>query len=259
MAHSPYPPFQGVEPIDTERSIEAERAHRKRMCALGYRIFGALRWGQLGDGHISARDPEYTDHFWVLDWGIPFRAATVGDLVLVGPDGSVKNGDGEATGAVNTAGYNIHAPLLAARPDVVSAAHTHTGFGTPWSANVEPFQPISQESCAFVFDQAIFDDEEVEVLSPDGGKRIAAALGENKLCILRNHGLLTVSPTVEGAVGFFVMAERVAEVHVKAPNAKPISEESARIAASTLQPAEVGWRLFQWLVKDLVPDPTIVD
>ncbi|MEZ5225215.1 MAG: hypothetical protein R2710_00670 [Acidimicrobiales bacterium] len=59
--------------------------------------------------------------------------------------------------------------------------------------------------------------------------------------------------------GFFVMAERVAEVHVKAPNAKPISEESARIAASTLQPAEVGWRLFQWLVKDLVPDPTIVD
>ncbi|MEZ5225216.1 MAG: class II aldolase/adducin family protein [Acidimicrobiales bacterium] len=137
MAHSPYPPFQGVEPIDTERSIEAERAHRKRMCALGYRIFGALRWGQLGDGHISARDPEYTDHFWVLDWGIPFRAATVGDLVLVGPDGSVKNGDGEATGAVNTAGYNIHAPLLAARPDVVSAAHTHTGFGTPWSANVE--------------------------------------------------------------------------------------------------------------------------
>ncbi len=259
MAHSPYPPFQGVDPIDTQRSTEAERAHRKRMCALGYRIFGALRWGQLGDGHISARDPECTDHFWVLDWGIPFRSATVGDLVLVGPDGSVKNGNGEATGAVNTAGYNIHSPLLAARPDVVSAAHTHTGFGTPWSATVEPFKPISQESCAFVFDQAVFDDEEVEVLSPDGGKRIAAALGENKLAILRNHGLLTVAPTVEGAVGFFVMAERVAEVHVKAPQAKPISEEAARIAASTLQPAEVGWRVFQWLVKDLVPDTSIVD
>ncbi len=259
MSHSPYPPFPGVAPLDTIRTSDEERAHRKRTCALGYRVFGAMRWGQLGDGHISARDPELTDHFWVLDWGVPFRAATVGDLVLVGPDGSVKNPDGDPTGAVNTAGYNIHAPLLAARPDVVSAAHTHTGFGTPWSANVEPFSAISQESCAFVFDQAMFDDEEVEVLSTDGGKRIAAALGDNKLCILRNHGLLTVAPTVEAAVGFFVMAERVAEVHVKAPNARPISVEAARIAAATLQPPEVGWRLFQWLVKDLVSDPSIVD
>ena len=242
MSESPYPPFPGVEPIDTVRSVEAERAHRKRMCAIGYRIFGAMRWGQLGDGHISARDPERTDHFWVLDWGVPFRFATVGDLVLVGPDGSVSDADGKPTGAVNTAGYNIHAPLLAARPDVVSAAHTHTGYGTPWSANVAPFRAISQESCAYVFDQALFDDEEVEVLSTDGGKRIAAALGDRKFCILRNHGLLTVAPTVEGAVGFFVMAERVAEVHVKAPEAQAISDESAAVAARTLAPADVGWR-----------------
>jgi ribulose-5-phosphate 4-epimerase/fuculose-1-phosphate aldolase len=77
-------------------------------------------------------------------------------LVLVGPGGEVKGGDGNATGAVNRAGYNIHHPLLAARPDVVSAAHTHTAFGTLWSANVEPFRALSQESCAFVFDQALF-------------------------------------------------------------------------------------------------------
>jgi hypothetical protein len=39
----PYPPFDGVEPYGTARSIADERAHRKQMCALGYRIFGALR------------------------------------------------------------------------------------------------------------------------------------------------------------------------------------------------------------------------
>jgi hypothetical protein len=54
---SPYPPFNGVEPYGTVRSVAEERAHRKRMCALGYRIFGALRWGMLGDGHISAVTP----------------------------------------------------------------------------------------------------------------------------------------------------------------------------------------------------------
>ena len=256
---SEYPEFPGVEPYLTQRTVEAERAHRKRMCAIGYRIFASQRWGQLGDGHISARDPELTDHFWVLDWGVPFGEATVDALVLVGPDGAVKDVDGNPTGAVNTAGYNIHAPLLAARPDVVSAAHTHTQFGTPWSANVAPFRAISQESTSFVFDQAMFDDEEVEVLTYDGGKRIGAALGGNKLVILRNHGLLTVGPTVEDAVGWFVLAERVAEVHVKAPDGRAISDEAAAVAASTMAPQGGGWRVFQWLQRSLVPDTTVVD
>ena len=236
MTSSPYPPFNGVEPYGTVRSVADERAHRKRMCALGYRIFGAMRWGMLGDGHISARDPELTDHFWLLDWGVPFAEATVHQLVLVGPGGEVKDADGNATGAVNTAGYYIHHPLLAARPDIVSASHTHTAFGTPWSANVEPFRALSQEACAFVFDQALFDDEEVEVLSIDGGKRIAAALGNRKFCILRNHGLLTVGRSVEESVGWFVMAERVAEVHVKAPNGRPISDEAAAACGVDTRP-----------------------
>jgi ribulose-5-phosphate 4-epimerase/fuculose-1-phosphate aldolase len=248
---SEYPGFDGIEPYGTVRSPEAERAHRREIAATGYRIFGALRWGQLGDGHVSARDPILTDHFWLLDWGVPFHRATPDRMVLVGPGGEVKDADGNSTGAVNTAGYNIHAPVLAARPEAVSAAHTHTQFGTPWSANVKPFRAISQESCAFVFDQAMFDDEEVEVLSIDGGKRIAAALGDAKLCILRNHGVLTVGNSVEAAVGWFVMAERVAEVHVKAPLGKAISDEAARIAASTLAPEHAGWRIFQWLRRSL--------
>ncbi len=256
---SEYPRF-GDNEFGAVRSIEDERAHRKRMCAIGYRIFGAMRWGGLGDGHISARDPERTDHFWLLDWGVPFREATVSRLVLVGPDGRVVDGGAEAEiGAVNTAGYNIHWPLLDARPDAVSAAHTHTGYGTPWSANVKPFEPISQESTAFVFDQSLFDDEEVEVLSVDGGRRIAAAAGDTKLCILRNHGTLTIGGSVEEAVGWFVMAERVAEVHVKAPEAKPISVEAAKVAAATMAEPETGWRVFQWLMRDLVPDPSVVD
>ena len=109
-----YPGFPGVDAYDTGRSPEAERAHRKEMCSLGYRILGAQRWGQLGDGHVSARDSILTDHFWLLDWGVPFSAATPEQLVLVGPGGDVVDADGNPTGAVNTAGYNIHAPLLEA-------------------------------------------------------------------------------------------------------------------------------------------------
>ncbi len=109
-----------------------------------------------------------------------------------------------------------------------------------------------------MFDQSLFDDEEVEVLSYDGGKRIAAALGDRKFCILRNHGPLTVGASVEEAVGWFVMAERVAEVHVKAPHGIPISDEAAAVAAETLAPPSTGWRMFQWLRRSLIDDPDVV-
>jgi ribulose-5-phosphate 4-epimerase/fuculose-1-phosphate aldolase len=119
------------------------RARRKRDCALGYRLLAAQRWGDLGDGHISARDPERTDCFWMLRYGVSYHAAKVSDLVLVGPDGSLIEGEG----AVNVAGYYIHQPILAARPDAVSAVHVHTGWGTPFSSEARLLEPITQEAC----------------------------------------------------------------------------------------------------------------
>ncbi len=259
MDSTDFYPLSGVEPYGTQRSITDERSHRKRMCALGYRVFGALRWGQLGDGHISARDPELSDHFWILDHGVPFRLATMNNLVLVGPDGVVAERGPDASGGVNAAGYNIHSPILQARLDAVSVAHTHTPHGTAWSANAKLFNAISQESTAFVFDQALFDDEEVEVLNLKGGRRIADAAGRARLCILRNHGLLTIGATVEETIGFFVLAERVAEVHVRAPGARAISTEAAKAAAESLADPQTGWRAFQWLVRDLIADPSVVE
>ena len=58
--------------------------------------------------------------------------------------------------------------------------------------------------------------------------------------------------TVEEAVGWFVMAERVAEVHVKAPNGKAISDEAAAIAAGPMANELTGWRVFQWLRRSLL-------
>jgi ribulose-5-phosphate 4-epimerase/fuculose-1-phosphate aldolase len=238
-----------------ERSADEIRLRRKREVALGYRILAAQRWGDLGDGHISARDPERTDCFWLLRYGVSYHAARVSDLVLVGPDGKLVEGEGP----INVAAFYIHHPILMARPDAVSATHVHTGWGTPFSAEVRPFLPITQESCIFFEDHAIFDDEEVQVQSVDGGKRIAAALGANRAIILRNHGLLTVGDRVSEAVGSFVHMERVAEAHMKVRDAKPISAAAARFAKSDLTRYGVGRAAFWSLVARHIGDPAVVD
>lgn len=234
-----------------EAQAEEIRSSRKLALALGYRVLASQRWGDVGDGHISARDPERTDCFWMLRYGVSYHAAKVGDMVLVGPDGKLAGGEG----FINIAGYYIHHPILMARPDVISACHVHTGWGTPFSAEVRPIEPISQESCIFFEDHAIFDDEEVQIQSVDGGKRIADAIGNNRAVILRNHGLLTVGDSVEEAVGSFVQLERVAEVHMKARDAKPISPEAARYAQADFRrfgPGKVAFgSLVRWHVGDL--------
>ena len=62
---------------------------------------------------------------------------------------------------------------------------------------------------------------------------------------------MTVGTSIEAAIGWFVMAERVAEVHVKAPDGLAISNEAAVIAASTMSSELAGWRIFQWLRRSL--------
>ena len=248
---------------ETVRTVAEERAHRKAQVGMGYRLFAAYGWGDDGAGHITARDPELTDHMWLLAGGVAFRHATPEALVLVGPDGAIAEGVGgmgyEGGRSRDHAGYNvtahnIHRPIHMARPDVVCAVHTHTAYGTPLAALVEPLKMVSQESCAFYDDQAIYEGEDVDVRDVDGGARIAAALGPNRLVFLANHGMLTVGASVAAALGFFFLAERAAEVQMKAPAARVISDAAAAATYDGYGHESTGELVFDYLVSSRLDD-----
>lgn len=230
---------------DVVLDVAAERLRRQSDVVAGYRIFASYGWGDDGSGHISARDPQHTESFWLLRYGVAFAKATIADLVLVGPDG-ITSDDGERT--INEAAFCIHAPIHRARPDVVAVAHTHTGYGTPFAALARPIRACSQEACAFHRDQSVFEGEELDVVDPAVGVQLAAALGQHRLLVLANHGLLTVGATVGQAVAFFVLAERAAEVEIKAgPAARVVSDDSAAEVYRTVGPPSHGDDVFTWL------------
>jgi len=137
--------------------------------------------------------------------------------------------------------------------------HVHTQWGTPFSAEARPIQPITQESCFFFENHALFDDEEVQVQDTDCGARIADCLGPHGAIILRNHGLLTVGESVAEAVGLFIYLERAAEAHMKARDARPISAESARYAKQDLLGSGDAQSGFRSMVKRHIGDPSIVE
>ena len=185
-------------------TFEEERALRKRQLAAAYRIFARFGFDEGLAGHITARDPERLDHFWVNPLGKHFSRIRVSDLILVNHEGKVVEGDA----MVNTAAFAIHSQIHAARPDVVAAAHTHSVHGKAWSALGRLLDPITQDSCAFFEDHGLFDDYTGVVLDLEEGKRLAHALGEKKAVILRNHGLLTVGHSVAEAAWWFVSMDR---------------------------------------------------
>ena len=212
-------------------NIDERREQVKREIVFGYRVFAALGWGDLGDGHISGRDPEQPNCFWLLNADTPFIHATIDSLVLIDDQGNVVEGNG----VTNRPAFHIHWPILRARSELNSVAHTHTPAGTPFSGEARLFDSITQESCYFVDDHALFDDEEVQVQSTECGDRIAEALNRNCGLILRNHGLLTVGSSVRQAVSLFVLMERVAEAHLAtAGRGQPISHNAAHYAKQDL-------------------------
>ncbi|MFN5602805.1 MAG: class II aldolase/adducin family protein, partial [Acidimicrobiaceae bacterium] len=112
------------------RTIEEERLHRKQRLAGALRIFGRFGFGEGVAGHITVRDPEFPDHFWVNPLGLSFRHMRVSDLILVNHHGEVVYGKH----SVNRAAYVLHAAVHTARPDVIAAAHAHSVYGKAFSS-----------------------------------------------------------------------------------------------------------------------------
>jgi ribulose-5-phosphate 4-epimerase/fuculose-1-phosphate aldolase len=225
-------------------SVEEERLHRKQRLAAAFRMFSKCGFDEGVAGHITARDPELTDHFWVNPFGMHFGQIRVSDLILVNDKGDVVEGGRP----VNAAAFAIHSQVHRARPDVVAAAHAHSLYGKSWSSLGRLLDPITQDACAFYGDHALFDDYTGVVLDTEEGRRISGALGTRKAVILRNHGLLTVGESVDEAAWWFLTMERSCQAQLLAEAAGApvlIDEAAAELTASQVGSRIAGWFSFQ--------------
>lgn len=231
--------------------VEDERRHRQQRLAAAFRLFARYGFDEGVAGHITVRDPEWTDCFWVNPFGMYFGHIRVSDLLLVNHKGEVVQGDGP----VNAAAFAIHSQIHQARPDANAAAHAHSLYSKTWSTLGRLLDPLTQDACAFYEDHALFDDYTGVVLDLEEGKRIANTLGDRKAIILRNHGLLTVGNTVDEAAWWFITMDRSCQAQLMAEAAgKPvlIEPETASLTYSQIGSHRIGWFSFQSLYDKIV-------
>ena len=235
----------------TFETVEEERLHRKQKLAGALRIFGRLGFGEGVAGHITVRDPEFPDHFWVNPFGLSFRHMRVSDLLLVDHNGDVVYG----STPVNRAAFVIHSAIHQARPDVISAAHSHSVNGKAFASLGIPLDPITQDACAFYDDHRVITEQGgAVVFDIAAGKELAAAFPTGKAAIHQNHGLFTVGQTVDEACFWFVTMERSCQAQLLAMAAgtpKLIAADMARYTFDQTGFPAAGWFSFQPLWQEI--------
>lgn len=242
--------------FDEGQTVAEVRLTRKRKMAAGFRLFARYGFDEGCAGHITVRDPEFPDTFWVNPFRVHFCQVKVSDLIRVDHSGKILEGKHE----LNVAAFSIHSQIHHHRPDVGAAAHTHAMYGRAWSALGRKLDPISQDACAFYQDHEVYKDFGGVVITTDEGANICRTMGNKKAAILENHGLLTVGQTIDEAVFWYIAMEKLAQSQLLAEAAaagKPLSLIKHDIAVqshSLMGTPEVGRIQFIPLYKKIIAE-----
>jgi len=224
-----------------------EREFQKGRLALAFRIFAKFGFDEGVAGHITLRDPVEPTSFWVNPFGVAWPLLKASDLILVNKDGKVV--DGGPVRLLNTAAYMIHHAVHTARPEINCVAHSHSIYGRAFCTLGRNLDTITQDSCAFHNDIALYASFRGIVLAADEGLAIASALGQKKAALLQNHGLLTCGETIESTVFWFMSLEKCCHAQLMADAAAggrghetiKINDDDAAYTYKTVGTEIAGW------------------
>lgn len=82
-----------VEGIPQFDSYAAKRQWTLEHLAGAFRVFGREGYAEGIAGHISVRDPEFSDRFWINPLAVHFKMMKVSDLICLDMEGNVVGGN----------------------------------------------------------------------------------------------------------------------------------------------------------------------
>jgi ribulose-5-phosphate 4-epimerase/fuculose-1-phosphate aldolase len=211
---------------DVRAQVSADEWQVRVDLAACYRLVAMYGWDDIVFTHISARVPGPDHHFLINPYGMMFEEITASSLVKVDEQ---CNKVLDSPYPVNLAGFVIHSAIHAGRPDVQCVLHTHTPDGVAVSAQEHGLLPISQQATIALSSLGYHDYEGIAVNDAEK-PRLVNDLGHNANFILRNHGLLTVGPTVADAFLVMFNLQRACEIQVRALSAT-VTQVDPRIVA----------------------------
>jgi ribulose-5-phosphate 4-epimerase/fuculose-1-phosphate aldolase len=213
---------------------EIERELRVQLAGT-YRIFSMLGWTELIYNHITLRLPGPQTHFLINPFGLHYTEVTAANLIKIDLDGNVIEA---SANPVNPAGFVVHAAIHRAVPDAHCVMHTHTTAGLAVACSETGLENTNFYS-AQIDGMVAYHDFEGITVRADEGPRLIANLGDKRLMILRNHGLLAAGSTIAQTFARLWTLNRACEIQLATAalgRARPIAPDiAAQCARDSLQ------------------------
>jgi ribulose-5-phosphate 4-epimerase/fuculose-1-phosphate aldolase len=225
-----------------------------------YRLMAHYGMTEMIANHISMRLPGPNNEFLLNPYGMLYEEMTASSMIRVDVEGKVLFSATDY--GINHAGYVIHSAIHKARHDVGCVIHSHTLPGMTVSAMKTGLLPLAQSAMRFV-DVAYHDFEGIAIRL-DEQERLVASLGMREAMVLRNHGLLTVGPTIAECFNNMWRLERACQLQVMALSCNTEllmpSPESITFTHQALRGLHLGLREWPALLRKLDQiDPSFRD
>lgn len=184
------------------------------------------------NGHMSCRVPG-TAHVLINSGKSVRSALSAADIIAIDMDGKPVDGD-----VVPPMEFHIHTEIYRRRPDVNAVAHTHPVWSTLFSMTGNPVLPVTMQ--AAVMGPIRTFDKTASINQKALGEELAAALGEDRVVMLKSHGAVVAgSDIVEAFVLAIYLEETARRQYLAQPLGKPYTltaDEVKTIGANLRKP-----------------------
>src|SRR3954453_22452717 len=155
-------------------------------------------------GHVSVRSDDHDDAFWVTGFEY-FDTTTPERVCLLGFDLEPRIGELPLSPAVN-----FHSAIYQRRSNVNAIVHLHSHYVSVLSSIERPVGMYNVVSVLFHEEQATYADDGVK-----SHLAVVDALGDKRVVIMKNHGAIVASDSLENATIEALTLEQCARYHLE--------------------------------------------
>lgn len=156
-------------------------------------------------GHVSARNADRDGTFWVTGFEY-FDTTTPDRVALLDFDLNTLEGALAMSPAVN-----FHARIYRERPDVHAIVHLHSHYVSVLSSvEGKQVEMYNVHSVLFHEEQATYFDDGVK-----SHLAVVDALGDKRVCLMKNHGAIIASDSLENATIEAITLEKACRIQLE--------------------------------------------
>ncbi len=214
--------------------------------AAAFRWTAKLNMHEAIANHFSVCAPNSNGDFYVNGTGMHFSSIKASDLFLV--EQSKLNELKDRPELVDPTALHIHGSIHKKVPHAKCILHVHSKYATALAALEDPtLPPIDQNTMRFFNRVGVYRDFGGMGFEEESEK-MASKIGNKKVLLMSNHGVLTTGQTVADAFDELYYFERACETYITALSTqKKLKIVSDEVAEKTAQ----EWENFSTDAGDL--------